>query len=81
MAFVSFGSIWMLLWATAALLPVLIHLWNRRKYAETSWAAMEYLLAAIRNNARRMRIEQLILLAVRVLTLVLLAADRCSFWN
>lgn len=73
-AFASFGSVSMLLWATAALIPVLIHLWNRRKHAETSWAAMEYLLAAIRNNARRMRIEQLILLAVRVLTLVLLAA-------
>ena len=31
----------------------------------TSWAAMEFLRAALRKNARRLRLEQWLLLAVR----------------
>ena len=62
-----------LLWGLAlGAAPVIIHLLNRRKYRETSWAAMQFLLEAVRKNARRMRIEQLILLAVRTLILLLL---------
>ncbi len=66
-------SPWMLLWALVAVVPVLIHLWSRRRYDEVPWAAMRFLLAAIRKNARRWRIEQLLLLAVRIFLLVLLA--------
>jgi hypothetical protein len=69
----DFGSAGMLWFLAGAAAPILIHLWNRRKYKEVTWAAMEYLLAAIRKNARRVRIEQLILLAVRTLALLLLA--------
>ena len=36
---------------------------SRRRYDEVPWAAMEFLLAAIRKHARRWRIEQLLLLA------------------
>ncbi len=67
------ASPWMLLWALAAIVPVLIHLWSKRRYDEVPWAAMKFLLAAIRKNARRWRIEQLLLLAVRIFILVLLA--------
>lgn len=63
----------MLLWGLAVLAPLLIHLWSRRKYDEVSWAAMRFLLSAIRKNARRWRLEQLVLLAVRMLLLILLA--------
>jgi len=63
----------MLLWGLAAGLPILIHLWSKRKYHEVTWAAMEYLLAAVRKNVRRIRIEQLILLLIRVAILLLLA--------
>jgi len=63
----------MLLWGLAASLPIIIHLWSKRKYNEVTWAAMEYLLAALRKNVRRIRIEQLILLLIRVAILVLLA--------
>jgi hypothetical protein len=55
----------------AASLPVIIHLLNRRKYREVPWAAMRFLLAAVRKNARRVRIEQWLLLAVRTLVIVL----------
>ena len=69
--FISFGSMTMLLWAFAAAAPVLIHLLSRRKYQRMTWAAMDFLLAALRRNARRMRLEQLLLLCVRVATLLL----------
>jgi hypothetical protein len=62
-----------LLWGLAlGAAPVIIHLLNKRKFRETSWAAMQFLLEAVRKNSRRMRIEQLILLAVRTLILLLL---------
>lgn len=66
----GFASPWLLWGLLAAGAPVLIHLLNRRKYRETSWAAMQFLLEAVRKNSRRIRIEQLILLAVRTLILV-----------
>ena len=69
-----FANTAMLLWGLAASLPIIIHLLSRRKYHEVTWAAMTFLLAAIRKNARRIRIEQLILLLVRVAILLLLAA-------
>ncbi len=73
LAFGPFGSVMLLLWGLAAAAPVVIHLWNKRRYREMEWAAMEQLLAALRKNSRRMRIEQLLLLIVRVLILLLLA--------
>jgi len=73
LGFWQFGSAWMLLWGLAAALPILIHLWSRRKFREESWAAMEFLLAAMRKNARRIQLEQWLLLAVRMAILVLLA--------
>ncbi len=56
----------------AASIPIVIHLLNRRKFRETSWAAMRFLLAAIRKNQRRIRIEQWLLLCVRTLVLLFL---------
>ena len=48
-----FGNPWMLAWLPAVTVPILIHLWNRRKYRDVSWAAMEYLLAAIIKSSKR----------------------------
>src|SRR5438309_983914 len=55
----------------AASLPIIIHLLNRRKFREVPWAAMRFLLAAIRKNQRRVKIEQWLLLAVRTLLVIL----------
>lgn len=67
-----------LLWGVSlAGLPILIHLLYRRKYVEVSWAAMQFLVAATRKQARRLRIEQWLLLAARVL-IIALAALACS---
>jgi hypothetical protein len=73
----------------AVSIPIIIHLLNRRRFRVVTWAAMRFLLAAQKKNSRRMRLEQLILLAVRcalVLLLVLAmasvmpAAERLWHW-
>jgi uncharacterized membrane protein len=53
--------------AVMGLVPVAIHLINRRRYVRVPWAAMSFLLAARRRSARRVRIEQWLLLASRVI--------------
>ncbi|MDO8632784.1 MAG: VWA domain-containing protein, partial [Phycisphaerales bacterium] len=62
-----------LAWAALAtgLIPILVHLINRRRYRRVPWAAMSFLLAANRRSAKRMRIEQLLLMAVRILVMLL----------
>lgn len=53
--------------------PILIHLLSRRRFRRVRWAAIEFLLKAYQQNRRRVRMEQLILLAVRCLAVLLLA--------
>ncbi|MES2792624.1 MAG: BatA domain-containing protein [Planctomycetota bacterium] len=62
----GFASSWLLWGLFLGALPPLIHLLNRRRFRETQWAAMRFLAEAVRKNSRRMRIEQLILLLVRI---------------
>jgi len=57
--------------AACGLIPVVIHLINRRRHRRVPWAAMVFLLAANRRSARRMWLEQWLLLAVRVVLIVL----------
>ncbi|HEV2950294.1 MAG TPA: VWA domain-containing protein [Gemmataceae bacterium] len=67
--------------AGAASIPIIIHLLNRNRYRVVPWAAMRFLLAAQRKNTRRMRLEQWILLAVRVLVVVLLVLAMASVYG
>jgi hypothetical protein len=53
--------------AAAVLLPIVIHLLNRRKFRVVDWAAMEFLLEADKKNRRRIRLENLLLLFLRCL--------------
>lgn len=62
----------------AVSVPIIIHLLNRRRYRIIPWGAMRFLRDAQRRNTRRLRLEQLILLASRVgvvFTLVLALAS------
>jgi hypothetical protein len=68
------GSPWMALWGLAAVAPLLIHLLSRRRFRQVPWAAMQFLLAAMRKESRRIRIEQWLLLAVRMAIILILAA-------
>ncbi len=63
---------------SAVAIPIIIHLLNRKRFRVVTWAAMRFLLAAQRKNSRRMRLEQLILLAVRCLMVLLLVLAMCS---
>lgn len=56
----------------AAALPILIHLFNRRRFRRIRWAATDFLLEAERRNRRRTRLEEMILLALRCLAMLLL---------
>lgn len=58
--------------AVLAGVPIVIHFLNRRRYKIVPWAAMEFLLAAIKKNRRRLRFESWLLLATRCAVLVLL---------
>ena len=69
----SFLNPIMLAGLAAVSVPIIIHLMNRRKFRKMTWAAMRFLQNAIEQNQRRMRIEDMILLALRCLLLALLA--------
>jgi Mg-chelatase subunit ChlD len=69
----AWGNPWLLLWAAGLAIPILIHLWNRNRYQQMDWAAMRFLLQAVKQNARRITLQQLILLAVRAVIFILLA--------
>src|SRR5438045_9100998 len=59
-----------------ASVPIIIHILNRRRFKTVNWAAMEFLLRALKRNRRRLRFEQWLLLAVRCLVLTFLGLAR-----
>ena len=52
--------------------PIVIHILNRRRYKTVDWAAMHFLLRAMKKNRQRVRFEQLLLLATRCCLVALL---------
>ena len=48
-------------------LPILIHLLNKRRFRRVDWAAMDFLLQAQKINKRRVKLEDFLLLLLRVL--------------
>ena len=90
----AFFEIWQATLAAgvgAVAIPVVIHpLINRRRFKIVDWAAMRFLLAAQKQTRKRMRLEQLLLMLVRMLILaaILIAmasvmpwAEEVSEWN
>lgn len=78
----GFASPWLLMGLLAASIPVLIHLLHKRKFIETEWAAMKFLLIATKKYSRRVRFEQLLVLLVRCLILLFLAiAFSRPYWS
>jgi hypothetical protein len=70
---VSFLNPILLFALTAVSVPIIIHLLNRRNFQRVVWAAMRFLNTSVEKNQRRMRIEDMILLALRCLLVVLIA--------
>jgi hypothetical protein len=56
-----------------ASVPLIIHLLNRQRYKPMPWAAMRFVLAAYRRTRRRARLENLLLLLLRMAAIALLA--------
>ncbi len=63
-----------------AAVPIIIHLLNRKRFQVVTWAAMRFLLAAQRKNVRRLRLEQWLLLVIRVLIGLLLVLAMASVY-
>lgn len=70
--FSAFVNPWLLGGLALASLPVVIHLLNKRRFEVHPWAAMEFLLQAQVMNRRRLRLEDLILLLLRIAVICLL---------
>ncbi len=68
-----FGAPSMLWWSMAAAVPIAIHLFQRRRYKRISWAAMAFLERAFKKTRKRLRLENLLLLLLRIAALLLLA--------
>ena len=64
--FDAFVNPWLLSGLALLSAPIIIHLLNRRHYTVVPWAAMDFLLQADSRNRRRLRLEDLILLLLRM---------------
>src|SRR5437764_4165211 len=47
-------------------IPLIIHLLNRRRFRRVEWAPMRYLKLTIQRNRRRIQLEELLLLLLRI---------------
>ena len=59
--------------AALAAVPLVIHLLNRQRHRPQRWAAMRFVLAAYRKTRRRVQLENLLLLLLRMLAVAALA--------
>ncbi len=57
----------------AAGIPLLIHLWNRRRVVTIDFSSLMFLAAAHRENARRLQLRQLLILLLRMAIVALIA--------
>lgn len=53
--------------------PLVIHLLNRRRHRPLPWAAMRFVLEAVRKTRRRVQLENLLLMLLRMAAVALLA--------
>lgn len=69
----------MLLGLTAVALPVLAHLLSKKKYDRVSWGAMQFLELG-RNTQRRVRLEEMLLMFIRMGMIAILAIALARPW-
>lgn len=69
----AFQNPWLLLGLLAVAVPVWIHLRNRRQVTRVRWGAMRFLRTAVERHEKRLRVENLVLLAARCAVVGLLA--------
>ena len=57
----------------AAGIPLIIHLWNRRRVVTIDFSSLMFLMAAHRENARRFQLRELLILLLRMAIVALIA--------
>lgn len=57
----------------AAGIPLIIHLWNRRRVVTIDFSSLMFLMAAHRENARRFQLRHLLILLLRMMIIALIA--------
>ena len=63
-----------LLWGTLAIaIPIALHFWHQKKGREIDWAATRFLFEKNQQSRRGLRLDQILLLALRCLILLTLA--------
>jgi hypothetical protein len=72
MVFLNSIALWGGLAALGVAVPILIHLFNRLRHRNIDWAAMEFLRRAMVVRSRRIKMEDVLLMALRGLALLLL---------
>jgi hypothetical protein len=75
----AFLNPWMLAGLAGVLLPVIAHLLSRNKYDQVDWGAMQF-LELDPNAKRRIRLEELLLLLVRMGLIVLVTLALARPW-
>lgn len=68
-AFLNPALLWLL---PLVAVPIIIHLLNKRRFQRVKWAAMEFLLAALKRNRRRLQMQEWLLLLLRALAVLFL---------
>ncbi len=71
--FEGFIHPWLAWGAALCAIPLLIHLLNRQRHRPLPWAAMRFVLSAYRRTRRRVQLENLLLLLLRMAAVALLA--------
>ena len=69
----GFGNIGLLIGMALGVVPIIIHLINRRRAKLRRFAAIEFLLMSDKRLARRLKLKQILVLALRVLLVMALA--------
>lgn len=57
---------------SAAVIPIIIHLLNKKKFKEVHFSTIHFLKEMVRKEMRRLRLRQLLLLLLRTLIIILL---------
>ena len=66
-------GLWTIIGLLGIAVPIIIHLLYRKHRRQTDWAAMELLRKALVTRSGQVKIEDLLILALRCLALALLA--------
>jgi len=74
----NFLNPFLLIGIIAAGIPLLIHLWSRRRAKILDFSSIQFLMSLHRKKSRRLKLQQILLLILRMLIIVLIALALAS---